>query len=99
MEKEPLSHMGWTLSDWFMHDLLNKPHASTIGSVPSGLVSIPMKIAGEKGDEESAVVAGMIGYKIHQTGTTRPSLEPMHGWALLLEEDSVYRPQDSNNIV
>ena len=46
-----------------------------------------MKIAGEKGDEESAVVAGMIGYKIHQTGTTRPSLEPMHGWALLLEED------------
>merc|ERR1712018_766811 len=83
---------------WFMHDLLNKPRASTIGSAPSGLVSIPMKIAGEKGDEESAVVAGMIGYKIHQTNG-RPSLEPMHGWALLLEEDSVYRPQDSNNIV
>merc|ERR1712038_764272 len=83
---------------WFMHDLLNKPHASTIGSAPSGLVSIPTKIAGEKGDEESAVVAGMIGYKIHQRNG-RPSLEPMHGWALFLEEDSVYRPQDSKNIV
>jgi len=79
---------------WFMTDLLNIPDATSIGSAPSGLVRIPMTIDGEKGEEESAVVAGMIGYKIHQFGTSnqRASLEPMHGWTLLLEPNSVYRP-------
>merc|ERR1712018_530643 len=72
---------------WFMTDFLNIHDATTIGSAPSGLVSIPMTLDGQYGTEESAVVAGMIGYKIHQNGTTngRPSLEPMHGWTLLLE--------------
>jgi len=82
---------------WFMTDLLNIHDASSIGSAPSGLVSIPMTIDGEKGEEKSAVVAGMIGYKIHQNGTTngRPSLEPMHGWALFLERNSIYLPRST----
>merc|ERR1719367_2637824 len=79
---------GPTFKGWFMNILLNKRHAKTIGSAPSGLVSIPMKF----GAEESAVIAGIMGYKFHpETNITRPAIEAMHGWTLLLEPDSPRR--------
>ena len=79
---------GPTFNGWFMNILLNKKHAKTIGSAPSGLVSIPIKFD----VEESAVIAGIMGYKFHpETNITRPAIEAMHGWTLLLEPDSPRR--------
>ena len=81
-----------------MKDLLNIKNAITIGSAPSGLVSIPLKLKDDvQGEDQSAVIAGMMGYKFHhETTTTRPAVEPMHGWTLLLEPNSVFRENLSN---
>ena len=82
-----------------MKDLLNVMNAENIGSAPSGLVSIPMKLqdAFRGIEDQSAVIAGMMGYKFHhETTTTRPAVEPMHGWTLLLEPKSVFRENLSN---
>merc|ERR1719219_2145205 len=77
---------------WFMEKLLNVKHATTIGSAPSGLVSIPMKFSDPGREEKGAVIAGMVGYKFHDPkNNTRPAVEPMHGWSLLLEPNSVFR--------
>merc|ERR1719336_1734088 len=77
---------------WFMEKLLNIRNAKTIGSAPSGLVSIPMKFSDPGRNEKGAVIAGMAGYKFHHPETNhRPAIEPMHGWSLLLEPDSVFR--------
>ena len=65
-----------------MKDLLNVTNAKTIGSAPSGLVSIPLNLQdGFRGiEDKSAVIAGMMGYKFHhETTATRPAVEPMHG--------------------
>ena len=77
---------------WFMVNLLNIRNAKTIGSAPSGLVSIPMKFSDPGRNEKGAVIAGMAGYKFHHPETNhRPAIEPMHGWSLLLEPNSVFR--------
>ena len=78
---------------WFMNIFLNVQGAATIGSAPSGLVSIPMTFSDGATGEQGAVVAGMLGYKFHQGqgNLTRPAVEPMHGWTLLLEPNSVLR--------
>ena len=77
-----------------MKDLLNIKNATTISSAPSGLVSIPLNLQDHSRgiEDKSAVIAGMMGYKFHhETTTTRPAVEPMHGWTLLLEPNSVFR--------
>ena len=82
-----------------MKDLLNVKNATTIGSAPSGLVSIPLKLKdGVRGiEDQSAVIAGMMGYKFHHEATmTRPAVEPIHGWTLLLEPNSFFRGNLSN---
>ena len=33
----------------------------------------------------------MVGYKLDYEKDGQPILEPMHGWSLLLEEDSFFR--------
>ena len=82
---------------WFMEDLLNIKNAKTIGSAPSGIVSIPMKFSDPVREEQGAIISGMIGYIFHHsTNITRPAVEPVHGWSLLLEPDSVFRRDLTN---
>ena len=51
-----------------------------------------MKLSDPGREEKGAVIAGMIGYKFHNpSNDTRPAVEPMHGWRLLLEPNSVFR--------
>merc|ERR1711963_1270550 len=81
-----------TFNGWFMNTFLNVQRAATIGSAPSGLVSIPMTFSDDRAEEQGAIVAGMLGYKFHfAANDTRPAVEPVHGWTLLLEPDSVFR--------
>ena len=80
-----------------MEKLLNIRNAKTIGSAPSGLVSIPMKFSDPGRNEKGAVIAGMAGYKFHHPEREfRPAIEPMHGWSLLLEPNSVFRNELSD---
>ena len=82
------------LKGWFMVDLLNIPKANNISDAPSGLVTVPMIITDGRSEEKSAIVAGMVGYKFHENDEDAKniySLEPVHGWSLLLEKNSVFR--------
>lgn len=79
---------------WFMNSFLNINNAATIGSAPSGLVSVPMTFSDGITEEQGAILAGMLGYKFHlgqQHETQTAAVEPMHGWALLLEPNSAFR--------
>jgi len=91
--KERFGSGGQTkLQGWFMVDLLNVANAKNISDAPSGLVSVPMTITDGHNEEQAAVVAGMIGYKLHIGDQTRvPTVEPLHGWSLLLEPNSIFR--------
>ena len=89
---------------WFMVDLLNIPQflRGSISNAPSGLVTVNMTITDGATKEASALIAGMVGYKFH----TKPyyAVEPMHGWSLNLEPNSVFRNdlenwKSQNNIV
>ena len=53
-----------------------------------------MTITDGRNEEQSAIVAGMVGYKFHEKdGDAKKvySLEPVHGWSLLIEKNSAFR--------
>jgi len=77
------------INGWFMTSLLNVHTANSISDAPSGLVSVPMTIDDNGHVEDSAIVAGMIGYKLHVDNASIPTVEAIHGWSLLLEPGSV----------
>ena len=82
------------LKGWFMVHLLNIPYAKYISDAPSGLVTVPMTITDGRNTEQSAIVAGMVGYKFHENDVDARkvySLEPVHGWSLLIEKFSAFR--------
>jgi hypothetical protein len=57
----------------------------------SGLSSCPMKIVDvvRNLQDSSTLMGGMLGFKVHQDAPNRvQSLEPVHGWCLLLPEKS-----------
>ena len=76
------------LRGWFMVDLLNVPNAFDISDAPSGIVTVPMTITDGNDVEDSAIVTGMVGYKFHNE---THSVEPIHGWSLLLKQNSTFR--------
>ena len=80
----------WT--GWFVTDFLGLEGIKDITDFKTGLVSVPMKVIdGVTGHEEdSALIAGIAGYKIDTTGKV-PSVEAHHGWVMLLEADSKFR--------
>ena len=81
-----------------MNSFLNVLNANSIGDAPSGLVSIPMTFSDGR-EEQGAIVAGMLGYKYNYPSLNtdrRPSVEPVHGWTLLLEPNSVFRNDLTN---
>jgi len=78
------------IDGWFMKRLLNVHFADSISDAPSGLVSVPMTINDYGHEEDSAIVAGMIGYKLHVgNNESNPTVEAIHGWSLLLEPGSI----------
>ncbi len=87
-----MSGMGVTWTGWFITDFLGELHLYKIKDFKSGLVSVPMKVVdaftGHK--EDSALIAGMAGYKVFNDGNV-PVVEANHGWAMLLEPNSAFR--------
>lgn len=78
---------------WFMTELLNMHNAECISDAPSGIVTVPMTIVDDIDGykEESAIVAGMVGYKQCNEDGRPLALEAVHGWSLFLEPTSRFR--------
>ena len=84
---------------WFVKEFLNEQP----DNMPSGLISVPMKLKEGSVEEQSALVAGIPGYMLEErpNGSNDTVIQAVHAWALMLEENSVFRrnliERDSNN--
>ncbi|XP_001625497.2 uncharacterized protein LOC5504581 [Nematostella vectensis] len=82
---------GW--EGWLM-DFLVKPGSCLMeSSLPGGLVTVPLIFTAPGGEEDTAaLVAGMLGFTVHQeVQADRPSIQSFQGWSLLLPENSPFR--------
>eukprot|EP00090_Calanus_glacialis_P013052 TRINITY_DN21665_c0_g1_i1.p1 TRINITY_DN21665_c0_g1~~TRINITY_DN21665_c0_g1_i1.p1 ORF type:complete len:394 (-),score=70.09 TRINITY_DN21665_c0_g1_i1:56-1237(-) len=88
-----------TYNGWFVREFL----AEQPDDLPSGLISVPMKITDGSTDEQSALVAGIPASDIQANYNefNDTMIQAVHAWALMLEEDSVFRNdlvrRDENN--
>jgi len=85
-------------SGWFMTDFLNQ----TFADAPTGLTSAPLTIRSEVAEEEGAVVAGINGFTVESetnkiTKKAATTIQAKHSWALLLDQDSVFRRKEREN--
>lgn len=83
----PTGYSGW------IAEFLEGRVGLNEGNFKSGIVTVPLYIKGLGGpDEKAALVAGMLGYTVHDgIANNRASIQPFQGWALLLDEDSPLR--------
>ena len=87
-----------TFSGWFITAFLGV-RSGDLKNIPSGLNVVPLTICspGCGTQEQSALVAGVTGYTVTEwevtdplTNTRYPSVQPAHGWGLLMKADSVF---------
>ena len=87
-------HPGKSLTGWFVTDFLGM-YRGNLGNVPSGLNLVPLTLTDGNTEEQAALVAGVTGYNITEdavidqlTNTTFPSIQTVHGWALLVDQNT-----------
>jgi len=78
-----------TFDGWFVRKFL----AEQPDNLPSGLISVPMKITDGSTDEQSALVAGIPASDIQANYNefNDTMIQAVHAWALMLEPESVFR--------
>ncbi|XP_046857245.1 uncharacterized protein LOC124450646 [Xenia sp. Carnegie-2017] len=63
-------------------------------SFTSGLVTVPLTLSHPSGlADEAALVAGCLGYNIHENDDNIPSVQPYQGWCLMLPKNSPFRAE------
>eukprot|EP00092_Neocalanus_flemingeri_P001322 GFUD01001412.1.p1 GENE.GFUD01001412.1~~GFUD01001412.1.p1 ORF type:complete len:391 (+),score=103.74 GFUD01001412.1:353-1525(+) len=67
----------------------------TPDNLPSGLISVPMKITDGNTEEQSALVAGIPGFTIEKD-EKETKIQAVHAWALMMEPNSVFRNELEN---
>ena len=82
------------MTGWFVTDFLGM-YRGNLGNVPSGLNLVPLTLTDGNTEEQAALVAGVTGYNITEdavtdqlTNTTFPSIQTVHGWALLVDQNT-----------
>ena len=77
---------------WLVHFAVGTTYRVEHRYLPSGLVSVPLEISHPAGIDVGTLVAGMLGFTVHEDKTdSRPSVRPYQGWSLLLPKDSPFR--------
>ncbi len=79
-----------TWNGWFVNDFLGEYRIEEITEFKTGLVSVPMKVTDGASTEDSALIAGIAGFRVHDNDAV-PAVEANHGWSMLLEPNSVFR--------
>ncbi|XP_046858815.1 uncharacterized protein LOC124452279 [Xenia sp. Carnegie-2017] len=63
-----------------------------LSNFESGLVTAPLTLSHPSGlADKAALVAGCLGYKLHENDDNIPSVQPYQGWCLMLPKNSPFR--------
>ena len=65
-----------------------------ISDMTKGLVSVPITLKDSTGlvMDSATLVAGMLGFTLHQSSNTDDvSVQPFQGWSLMISENSPFR--------
>ena len=77
---------------WLVHFAEGTTRRVEHKNLTSGLVSVPLEISHPGGSVIGTLVAGMLGYTVHEDEKgSRPSVKPYQGWSLLLPKTSPFR--------
>lgn len=86
---QPDRYSGWLVK--FLQGSNEVPE----DKIQSGLISTPLTLFNRQMPitDEGKLVAGMIGYTVHDEATEnkRVSVQPFHGWSLMLSKNSPFR--------
>jgi len=74
---------------WFLKEFL---HEEKFKDLPSGVVSVPMKIEQDNYTEDAVLVGGIAGNRIVENYNDQnfTIIEAAHGWTLMLEPNSTF---------
>ena len=76
---------------WITEFLEGTQESLDIGKMTTGLVSVILEL--QKPSEMSDIaklVTGIVGFTLHDNDAGSLSIQPFHGWAVLLRDDSSY---------
>ena len=77
---------------WLVHFVEGTTRRVEHEDLTSGLVSVPLEISHPGGSDIGTLIAGMLGFTVHDNEAgSRPSVQPYQGWSLLLPKDSPLR--------
>ena len=97
---EPRTPTGWEMFNWQIDRSLRetKKKPEILGKIelkefPKGFTTVPISITDGYIEEEAAFIGGIAGYKtnLNPDDGSAPYVEPVHGWALLLDPGSIFR--------
>ena len=79
---------------WFISDFLGLKGIENLNRLQNGIITVPMTIRSDSVDEATVFLGGIAGYHVfkNENGNhqTWDSVKAAHGWALLLEPNSVF---------
>ena len=65
-----------------------------LSKIQSGIVTVPMNIKDRSTTEDSAFAAGIAGFEMFKENDSKwPSVKAVHGWTLMLEENSCFKEE------
>ncbi|XP_046857247.1 uncharacterized protein LOC124450648 [Xenia sp. Carnegie-2017] len=77
---------------WIPQFMANLKSPADFSDFTSGLVTVPLTLSHPSGlADEAALVAGCLGYKLHENDDNIPSVQPYQGWCLMLPKNSPFR--------
>ncbi len=81
---------------WFVADMLGiQKKRVKLEDFPRGFTTVPITITDLTNKDEGAFIGGIAGFKtnLKPDNGSAPYVEPVHGWTLLLDRNSVFRKQ------
>ncbi|XP_046864722.1 LOW QUALITY PROTEIN: uncharacterized protein LOC124459261 [Xenia sp. Carnegie-2017] len=79
---------------WIPQFMANLKSPSDFSDFTSGLVTVQLTLSHLSGlVDEAALVAGCLGYQLHENDDNIPSVQPYQGWCLMLPKNSPFRAE------
>ncbi len=83
-----------TYDGWFVSDILGiKGKSISTREFIRGFTMAPLTITNGVNKEEAMFLGGIAGFKVHVNpeNNQETSVEPVHGWTLMMKQDSLFR--------